>query len=437
MMRNLSSILTRKSALAAAVSAALCIGASAARQQPASAPAASPGAQESTAQTVKRGEYLAWAGDCVACHTKHDGQPFAGGFAMPTPFGTLYSTNITPDVQYGIGRWSADDFYNVLHTGHRRDGSFIYPVMPFPAYTRVTRADSDAIFTYLRSLKPIHEPNRENGLRFPYDNRSLLFGWRELFFHEGEYRPDPKHDAEWNRGGYLVEGLGHCGTCHTAINKLGGNEDRKAYAGGLIPMQNWYAPSLTSNKEAGLGEWSLEEIVEFLRAGASQRGAVYGPMSEVVHNSLQYLNDADLHAIAVYLKDLPSRHETPPPGRLPGTAQQSAAMLAQGHAIYSAQCQSCHLADGLGQPPGYPPLAKNQSIEMQSAVNPIRMVLNGGYAPQTETNPRPYGMPPFAQILSDADIAAVVTYIRVSWGNDGQPVTEAEVNALRSAPLLD
>ena len=194
MMKNPSSTLTRKSSLVAVVSAALCIGASAAHPQPPSAAPAVPGAEASIEQTVKRGEYLAQAGDCVACHTKHDGQPFAGGFPMPTPFGTLYSPNITPDVQYGIGKWSADDFYNMLHTGHRRDGSFIYPVMPFPAYTKVTRADSDAIFTYLRSLKPVPEPNRENGLRFPYDNRSLLFGWRVSLRRTGSLRHLPHGD---------------------------------------------------------------------------------------------------------------------------------------------------------------------------------------------------------------------------------------------------
>jgi mono/diheme cytochrome c family protein len=409
----------------------------AAHSQPSQTPNSFLGAGQTLEQTSKRGEYLAWVGDCVACHTKHGGQPFAGGFAMPTPFGTLYSPNITPDAQYGIGNWSADDFYNMLHNGYRRNGALLYPVMPFPAYTKVTRADSDAIFAYLSSLAPVHEPNRENELRFPYNNRSLLLGWRTLFFRAGEYRPDPRRGAEWNRGGYLVEGLGHCATCHTAINALGGSETDKAFAGGLIPMQNWYAPSLTNNKEAGLGDWPLEDIEDLLRGGASQRGAVYGPMAEVVHNSLQYLSDADIRAMAVYLQSLPEHDEARRPGTLPGATQVSAAVLARGHRIYTAQCKSCHLANGLGQPPGYPPLAKNPSIEMQSSVNPIRMVLNGGYPPQTATNPRPYGMPPFAQVLSDEDVAAVVTYIRVSWGNHGQPVTTDEVNALRSAPLLD
>jgi mono/diheme cytochrome c family protein len=395
------------------------------------------GTGQTLEEAIRHGEYLARVGDCVACHTKHDGQPFAGGFAMPTPFGTLYSPNITPDVQTGIGNWSADDFYNMLHTGRSRNGTLLYPAMPFPAYTKVTRADSDALFAYLSSLKPVHQVNRENELRFPYNNRSLLIGWRALYFTEGEFHPDPARSAEWNRGAYLVEGLGHCGTCHTAINALGGSSDQKAFAGGLIPMQNWYAPSLTLNKEAGLGDWPLSDIVALLKTGQSMRGVVYGPMAEVVHNSLQYLSDEDVHAMAVYLKTLPERSEAAAPDVPRGAARLSASMLAHGHAIYTAQCADCHLASGLGQPPGYPPLANNPSIEMESSVNPIRMVLNGGYPPQTAGNPRPYGMPPFAQVMSDEDIAAVVSYIRVSWGNHGQPVTPLEVNALRSAPLLD
>jgi mono/diheme cytochrome c family protein len=395
------------------------------------------GPGQSLDETIRKGEYLAHVGDCVACHTKHDGAPFAGGFALPTPFGTLYSPNITPDTQTGIGNWSANDFYNMMHTGRSRDGTLLYPAMPFPAYTKVTRADSDAIFAYLSSLKPVRQPNRENELRFPYNNRSLLIGWRTLYFREGEFRPDPQRNAEWNRGAYLVEGLGHCGTCHTAINALGGSSDEKAFAGGLIPMQNWYAPSLTTNKEAGLGDWPLEEITALLKTGQSMRGVVYGPMAEVVHNSLQYLSDADVRAMAVYLKTLPERSSSAASDNARGATQVSARVLARGHEIYVAQCASCHLASGLGQPPGYPPLTNNPSIEMESAVNPIRMVLNGGYPPQTTGNPRPYGMPPFAQVMSDEEIAAVVTYVRVSWGNHGQPVTALEVNALRSAPLLD
>ncbi len=282
----------------------------------------------------------------------------------------------------------------------------------------------------------MHVPDRQNELRFPYSNRSLLYGWRALYFKEGEYRPDAARDAEWNRGAYLVAGLGHCSTCHTAINALGGSSDEKAFAGGLIPMQNWYAPSLTLNKEAGLGEWPLQDIVALLKDGNSPKGAVYGPMAEVVHNSLQYLTDPDIKAMAIYLKTLP---ESAAPSKRAATyaMQPAPNVMGLGRVIYRMNCAGCHGPGGRGELPAYPPLAQNHSIEMESAVNAIRMVLNGGYPPQTTGNHRPYGMPPFAQIMNDEDIAAVVTYIRMSWGNRGRPVTAAEVNPLRLAPLFD
>ena len=386
------------------------------------------------ASQVQQGEYLARAGDCVACHTAPTGPLFAGGLAMPTPFGTLYSTNITPDPETGIGKWSADDFYQLMHVGRSPDGGLIYPAMPFPSYTKVTRADSDAIFAYLKSVPAVHQPDRPNDLRFPYNNRSLIFGWRTLFFTEGEYEPDPHQSAEWNRGAYLVEGLGHCGMCHTPINRLGGSKEAQAFEGGLIPMQNWYAPSLTSNKEAGLGNWSIDDIVDLLKTGRSKRGIVYGPMAEVVYDSLQYLTDADTRAMAVYLKSL---DQGSPPRAATTTANraENSLLLTLGKSIYETHCATCHSANGRGQPPDYPPLAQNQSIEMPSAVNAIRMVLNGGYPPGTAGNPRPYGMPPFAQTLSDDEVAAVVSYIRTAWGNRGAAVTAAEANGLRKAPL--
>jgi mono/diheme cytochrome c family protein len=387
-----------------------------------------------TPATLAKGEYLARAGDCIACHTAPGGKLFAGGRAMPTPFGTLYSSNITSDVATGIGKWSADDFYAMMHTGRMPDGGLIYPAMPFGAYTKVSRADCDAIFAYLRSVPPVKAPNRPHDLRFPYNNRSLILGWRTLYFTEGEYQPDASKSAEWNRGAYLVEGLGHCAMCHSAINALGGSSESKAFQGGLIPMQDWYAPSLTSNREAGLGEWSLQEIEDYLRSGVSRRGAVYGPMAEVVYNSLQYLTAADARAMAVYLKGL-AAGAAPEPEASSIPSAESSLLMHLGKTIYDAQCANCHGADGTGDPPRYPPLAGNQSIEMESAVNPIRMVLNGGFPPGTAGNPMPYGMPPFAQILGDDEVAAVVTYIRSSWGNHGAPVSAKQANELRSAPL--
>ncbi len=384
---------------------------------------------------MTRGEYLARAGDCVACHSKPGGIPFAGGFAMPTPFGTLYSPNITPDEKTGIGTWSADQFYQMLHTGRSPDGTLLYPAMPFPAYTKVTRQDADALYSYLRSLKPVHQVNRDNELRFPYNNRSLMYGWRALYFSEGTFVPQPARSTQFNRGAYLVQGLGHCASCHSTINALGGSADDAAFAGGLIPLQNWYAPSLTANVQSGLGSWSEGDIAALLKGGTSMRGAVYGPMAEVTHNSLQYLTNDDARAMAVYLKTLLQLKRVTPPGT--DVIPPPAAVVDLGQTVYLAQCSACHRADGTGMPSAYPPLAGNASIQMDVSVNPLRMVLNGGYPPQTADNDRPYGMPPFAQILSDEEVAAVVTYIRVAWGNHGALVTPREANAMRLAPLLD
>ena len=280
-------------------------------------------AANATTQVINQGEYLARAGDCVACHTVPNGKPFAGGRAMATPFGNLYVPNITPDDETGIGKWNADEFYRMMHTGISRDGTMLYPAMPFAQYTKVTRADSDAIFAYLMSVPPVRQENRKHELRFPFNKRELLIGWRTLYFKEGEYVPDPKQSAQWNRGAYLVEGLGHCSMCHTAINVLGGSKESQEFEGGMIPNQNWYAPSLTSNREAGLGDWDIKDIADLLQVGVSQRATVYGPMAEVVYNSLQYLTDDDATAMAVYLKSLPQARrraaaDQPGPPRRPG-----------------------------------------------------------------------------------------------------------------------
>lgn len=379
---------------------------------------------------INQGEYLARAGDCVACHTAPNGPAFAGGRAMATPFGNLYVPNITPDDETGIGQWSADEFYRMLHTGVARDGTLLYPAMPFASYTKVTRADSDAMYAYLMSVAPVSQKNRPHELRFPFNNRDLLIGWRTLYFQEGEYRPDPAKPAEWNRGAYLVQGLGHCAMCHTAINALGGSSESKAFEGGMIPNQNWYAPSLTSNREAGLGNWDIQDIADLLQVGVSHRGTVYGPMAEVVYNSLQYLSDEDARAMAVYLKALPQREAEAAPTSQARLVQPETMVL--GARIYTVQCAICHGAEGKGQAPAYPPLAGNQSITMASPVNSIRMVLNGGYPPGTGKNPRPHGMPPFSHLLNDDEVAAVVTYIRVAWGNSGAPVQPAQVNSLRT-----
>jgi mono/diheme cytochrome c family protein len=401
------------------------------RQEPPAAPAAT---NEAKFETITRGKYLAAAGDCYACHTVRGGEAYAGGLEMPTPFGRLYTPNITPDPETGIGKWSADDFWRAMHEGKSKDGSFLYPGMPFNNYTLVTREDSDAIYAYFMSLKPVQQKNRPHEMGFPYNQRELLAGWRTLYFKQGVYKEDPKQSKEWNRGAYLVDGLGHCNACHATRNMLGA-VTKDDISGGLIPLQNWYAPSLTSSRETGLGDWEIKEIVDLLRTGVSARGAVFGPMAAVVQHSLQELSLSDLTAMATYLKaqsekkaSTPLLHTGPPEGL-------TAAMMKTGAQVYKDRCASCHQDDGRGVPRIYPPLANNEAIAMRNPVNAIRIVLNGGFPPSTEGNPRPYGMPPFYQDLNDEQVAAVVTYIRQSWGNSAPPTWPVEVERSRSVPV--
>ena len=401
-------------------------------EAPTPAPTAPTPVADSRPPEVIKGEYLARAGDCIACHTARGGVPFAGGYAIPTPFGTLYSPNISPDPETGIGKWSGEDFRRALHEGKSKNGDLLYPAFPFTSYTLVTKEDSDAMYAYFMSLKPVQQANRENEMKFPYNQRQLLLGWRTLYFTQGEYKPDPTKDVEWNRGAYLAKGLGHCDACHTSRTMLGGTEKDKEFAGGLIPVQNWYAPSLTSNREAGLGQWETDEVVALLRTGVAKRGAVFGPMAEVVHNSLQYLTDADIRAMAVYLKSLTVEEKPSEPTQMRTTGEQSKALYEAGSKIYEDHCASCHQSDGTGAPTAYPPLANNQAINMEFKGNAIRIVLHGGFPPSTFRNPRPYGMPPFAHEFSDEQVAAVVTYIRQSWGNTGTAVSPMEVAKYRS-----
>jgi mono/diheme cytochrome c family protein len=384
---------------------------------------------------VIRGEYLARVGDCYACHTARGGQPYAGGLEMATPFGSLYTTNITADPDTGIGKWTADDFWGALHDGKSKDGSFLYPAMPYTNYTKVTREDSDAMYAYFRTIKPVRLANRPPELGFPYNQRQLMLGWRTLYFKPGVYQDNPKQSKEWNRGAYLVEGLGHCDACHSARNALGAVRADDPYAGGLIPVQNWYAPSLTSNRETGLGGWDIKEIVDLLRTGVSTRGAVYGPMSAVVQHSLQETSLSDLTAMATYLKSIAQTGEAPEAPQVRTTAAQTEAMLESGAKLYEKHCADCHQPKGEGVPRVYPPLANNQSIAMALPINAIRIVLNGGFPPSTEGNPRPYGMPPFAYDLSDDEVAAVVTYIRQSWGNRAPAVAPVEIARGRGVPI--
>lgn len=384
---------------------------------------------------IARGRYLALAGNCAGCHTARGGAPYAGGRAVETPFGNVFASNLTPDPATGIGNWTPDDFWRAMHHGKSKNGTLLYPAFPYPNYTRVNRGDTDALFAFLRKLAPVAQPAPGNTLRFPYNSRWLLAGWRLLYFKPGEFKSVPEQDAQWNRGAYLVQGLGHCNACHTGRNALGASDLQADLAGGMIPMLNWYAPSLTSDVEAGLGAWQVPEIVQLLKTGASDRGTVFGPMAEVVYKSLQHLTDADVQAMAVYLKSLPQTQAPADAGGPPVPPTEIQRLMTSGEKLYSDHCADCHGADGAGKPPAYPPLAGNRALTMRSAANPIRMVLNGGFAPGTAGNPRPYGMPPFRPLLNDDEVAAVVSYMRNSWGNRAGPVSPLEVDRFRSAPL--
>ena len=382
---------------------------------------------------VARGRYLALAGNCAACHTARGGAPYAGGREVQTPFGSVYSSNLTADPQSGLGAWNADDFWRALHHGKSRDGRLLYPAFPYPNYTKVTRADADALFAYLKTLVPVAQPNRAHALRFPYDSALLLAAWRAFYFRPRVFEPDPGRDAQWNRGAYLVQGLGHCNACHTSRDPLGGSNLKADLAGGLIPVLNWYAPALTADPKEGLGRWESRHLVSLLKTGVSEKGAVYGPMAEVVYKSLQYLSDDDAQAMAGYLKSLPAN--TTSPSDAPPSAESMARVMEAGGQLYARHCADCHGANGGGFTAAYPPLAGNHSLTMASAVNPIRLVLNGGYPPGTAGNPRPYGMPPFRLVLGNDEVAAVVTYIRNSWGNQAGPVSSVEVGRYAAVPL--
>jgi cytochrome c553 len=391
---------------------------------------------------VERGRELVGLGDCEACHTARGGAPFAGARAIPTPFGTFYSPNITPDPATGIGRWSEQDFWHALHDGYARDGTPLYPAFPYTNYTRVTRADANAMFAYLRTVTAVSQPDRPHELQFPYDHRWLLKAWRSLYFRPGVYRDDPAHDAEWNRGAYLVQGLGHCSACHAARNTLGATLSGANPPGGLV--LSWFAPSLTNAAEASVHDWSIEDIVTLLASGAvgehaqsaaARHAVTLGPMAEVVFESLQHASRADLQAMAVYLKSLPQARSAPARGRFSALHRASDNTLYDGRTIYGEHCASCHGDNGEGHAPLGPPLAGNRAVTMNSDVNPIRIVLFGGYPPGTAGNPQPFGMPPFSQALQDDQIADVLTYVRQSWGNFAPSVGQISVHQNRGSPL--
>jgi mono/diheme cytochrome c family protein len=381
---------------------------------------------DATPQQVERGRYLALAGNCAGCHTTRGGQPYAGGLPIETPFGTIYSSNLTSDAKAGIGGWSSAHFWRAMHNGRSKDGRLLYPAFPYPNFTKVTREDSDAIYAYLRTVAPAPAPNLAHRLRFPYDTQAALAVWRALSFKPEAFVANAGKPAEWNRGAYLVDGLGHCIACHGARNSLGATETKLGLSGGLIAVENWYAPSLTDKHQAGVAGWPTADVVALLKTGTAPGGSVMGPMADVVFRSTQHLSEADLTAMAGYLKDLPDVAKPDEPTRSAAPIRRDAGTMARGGKIYDQRCAYCHGDQGQGATGAYPPLAGNRAVNMSPPTNLIQVVSHGGFLPSTAGNPRPYGMPPFGQVLDAAEVAAVLTYIRGSWGNDSAPVTQLD-----------
>jgi mono/diheme cytochrome c family protein len=377
---------------------------------------------------IERGRYLTVAGDCTACHTvPGSGREFAGGRNIETPFGLLIGPNITPDPQTGIGAWTDDEFVNALTKGTGRDGARLYPAMPYTYYTKLTREDALAIRAYLNTIPPVYKPVEPNQLPFPFDIRMSMLAWDRLFFTPGTFRPDPNKSAEWNRGAYLAEGLAHCGMCHTPKNALGGDDGANALRG--YALQGWFAPDITNDLRRGVGSWSVEEIAAYLKTGHNSTSAATGLMAEMVNLSTSHLTDADLKAIAVYLKDQPANGEA----NTQSGVKADEKILKMGAAIYADECSGCHGADGKGAAGLFPSLNGTPVVQQADATSLLHVVLRGARSAATAGAPTAAAMPQFAWLLTDDQIAAVVSYIRNAWGNSAPPVSAAEVAKARRA----
>ncbi len=413
---------------------------------------------------IEQGGYLAKLGNCAACHTDRGGAPFAGGKPIHTPFGAVFASNITPDVQHGIGNWSADAFYRALNRGVNAQGKLLTPAFPYPNTTHVSRSDSDALYAYfMEGVQPVRQPNKAHELQFPFNTQIALAVWRVLFFERDtdattnsiasnvySIRANSRNllEDQVERGRYIVQGLAHCSACHAQRNALGAARSDGLLAGALMPMQDWYAPSLHAAQEAGVQHWPREQVVALLKNGITHNASVLGPMAEVVSKSTQFWRDEDLQATAAYLQSLPVRHAPARAGGQnlsPAATQSARPVRLQGANLYAQHCATCHGEKGQGlnetdalAPQGIlriPALAGNRAVSLASSANLVRIILAGGYAPSTSGNPRPYGMPPFVHVLTDEDIADVATYIRTSWGNQADAVSGSQVVAQRRGVL--
>lgn len=380
---------------------------------------------------IERGRYIAVAADCVACHSNpKSGKPFSGGYALETPFGTLLSSNITSDPETGIGRWTEAEFTRALREGLGKEGQHLYPAMPYTSYTKMSDQDVHDLWLYMKTVPPVRNAVVTNQLPFPFNIRALLMGWNLLFFEQKRFEPRADKSAAWNRGAYLSDALAHCGACHTPKNVLGADKASQAYHGEVL--QSWYAPDITTSKTGGIGDWSKDDIVQYLKIGSNRMAVASGPMAEAVTNSTQHLTDADLAAIADYLQTLPPGPAT----EAPRTAA-TGAVMAQGKRVFDAQCKACHASDGTGIRHITPSFPGNTAIQSHEVAGIVRTVLAGARGAITAENPTGAAMPSFAWNLSDQQIAAALTYIRNSWGNRAPPVTAEAVASTRKTLNLN
>ena len=375
---------------------------------------------------IQRGKYLADIGDCVACHSlPGSGLMLAGGRPLETPFGTLLGPNITPDRETGIGAWTDDEFINSLTKGTGRNGAHLYPAMPYTYMTKITREDALAIRAYLNTIPPVHNPVQPNQLPFPFDVRAGLVAWDELNFRPGKFKPVAGKSVAWNRGAYMVEGLAHCGLCHTPKNAAGGDETSQRLKG--YALQGWFAPDITNDKRRGIGSWSIEDMVTYLKTGHNRFSAASGPMAEAIMDSTSKFTDDDLRAIATYLKDQPVENTAEEAGA------PDAGVMKSGSAIYADQCSACHAADGSGVEGLFPMLKGSSLVQSVDPASVLHVLLRGARSAATDPAPTAPAMPSFGWVLNDDQVAAVASYVRSAWGNRAPPVDAATVSKMRHA----
>lgn len=390
-----------------------------------------------TPELVKRGEYVARLGDCVACHSVPGGAPFAGGYEMATPMGSIFTTNITPDPETGIGRYSLAEFDRAIRSGVAADGHRLYPAMPYPSYSKFSDEDIRALYAFfMNEVEPANQKNQDSKIPWPLNMRWPIALWNGVFAPQEAYQNKPDQDALWNRGAYIVQGPGHCGSCHTprgvAMNEKGLDETSPLYLSGAL-LDGWYAPSLRQDHNTGLGRWSEQEIVQYLKIGRNVHSVVTGTMTEAFNNSTQYMTDDDLAGIARYLASLPGDPSRDGPAWDPAQARAltAADMEKPGATTYVAKCSSCHGLDGKGQGQWMPPLAGASSSLSHENATIINLTLNGSERVVAQGIPDAYRMPPYRNQLNDQEMAEVLTFVRTAWGNHGGAVTPQEVAELR------